>query len=138
MEPDELSGHMRRTMNGMNGTLLFRTRLARPIASGLAVVLLALFTASGFHQGDHDALGWLPEQFHRHDFRWEVEADGAQAPMIDHCLACHLGRPLVRLAPPTPALPAAPGSVLRVPPRVDAQAPTRTDFLSAPRAPPAS
>ena len=33
-------------MNGMNGTLLFRARLARPIATGLAVVLLAMSIAA--------------------------------------------------------------------------------------------
>lgn len=125
-------------MDGMNGMLHFRTRLARPIATGLSVVLLALSAAAGFHQGDHDVLGWLPEKFHRHDFRWAAEADGANAPLIDHCLACHLGRTLVRLAPPAPALPDTPATVFASAPRPAAEAPTRTDFLSAPRAPPAS
>ncbi|HKY60981.1 MAG TPA: hypothetical protein VJP59_08215 [Gemmatimonadota bacterium] len=122
----------------MNATLLLRTRLARPIATGLSVVLLALSAAAGFHQGDHDVLGWLPEQFHRHDFRWAAEADGAKAPLIDHCRACHIGRMLVRLAPPAPAMPEAPAPVFAASPRPSAEAPTRSDFLSAPRAPPAS
>ena len=122
----------------MNGSLLFRTRLARPIATGLAVVLLALSAAAGFHQGDHDALGWLPEKFHKHDFRLAAEADGAGALLLDHCLACHLGRMLVRLAPPAPALPDAPVPVVAGAPQPVAEAPTRSDFLSAPRAPPAS
>lgn len=121
----------------MNGMLLFRMRLARPTATGLAVVLLALSAAAGFHQGDHDVLGWLPEKFHKHDFGWAAEAEGA-APLIDHCLACHLGRTLVRLAPRAPALPDVPAPVFAGAPRSAAQAPTRTDFLSAPRAPPAS
>ena len=122
----------------MNGTLLFRTRLARPISVGLAVVLLALSAGAGFHRGDHDALGWLPEKFHKHDFRWAAEADGAKAPLVDHCLACHLGRTLVRLVPPAPARPEPPAPVFAGDPQPAAQAPTRTDFLSAPRAPPAS
>ena len=122
----------------MSGTLLFRTRLARPIATGLSIVLLALSAAAGFHQGDHDDLGWLPEKFHKHDFRWAGESDGAKAPLIDHCRACHIGRMLVRLAPPSPALPDAPAPALAVAPASSDQAPTLSDFLSAPRAPPAS
>ena len=122
----------------MNGTLLFRTRLARPIATGLSIVFLALSAAAGFHQGDHDDLGWLPEKFHKHDFQWAMEADGAKAPLIDHCRACHIGRMLVRLAPPAPALPDAPALAFAVAPRPSDQAPIRSDFLSAPRAPPAS
>ena len=121
----------------MNGALL-RRRLARPVAAGLTVVFLALSAADGFHQGDHDALGWLPEKFHKHDFRWAVEADGAKRPLAGPCLACHLGRTLVRLAPPPPALPDAPAPVFAGAPGADSQAPARTDFLSAPRAPPAS
>ncbi len=122
----------------MNGTLLFRTRLARPIASGLSIVLLALSVAAGFHQEDHEDLGWLPEKFHEHHFRWAAESDGAKAPVIDHCLACHIGRMLVRLAPPTPVLPDAPAPLFTGATRPDAEAHTRSDFLSAPRAPPAS
>jgi hypothetical protein len=122
----------------MNGMLLFRTRLARPIATGLSVVLLALSAAAGFHQGDHDDLGWLPEQFHKHDFRWAADADGAKAPLIGHCRACHIGRMLVRLAPPAPALPDAPAPVFAGASRPSAEAPTRSDFPNAPRAPPAS
>lgn len=122
----------------MNGTHLFRTRLARPIATGLSVVLLALSAAAGFHRGDHDVLGWLPERFHKHDFRWAMEADGAKAPLIDDCLACHLGRTLVRLDPPAPALPDAQAPVLAGAPRPAAQAPSRGDFPNASRAPPAS
>ncbi|HET6361571.1 MAG TPA: hypothetical protein VFH11_05885, partial [Gemmatimonadota bacterium] len=101
-------------------------------------VLLALSAAAGFHQGDHDVVGWLPEKFHKHDFRWSAEAEGAKEPLIDHCLACHLGRTLVRLAPAAPALPDTPAAVFAGAPHPAAQAPTRTDFLSAPRAPPAS
>jgi hypothetical protein len=123
-------------MSGMQGTHLRRTRLARPVATGLSIVLLALSAAAGFHQGDHDALGWLPEKFHQHDFRWAAESDGATAPLIDHCLACHLGRTLVRLAPLAPGLPDAPDPVFAAAPRSAAQTPTRTRFLSAPRAPP--
>ncbi|HET7692609.1 MAG TPA: hypothetical protein VFM44_05950 [Gemmatimonadota bacterium] len=122
----------------MNGALLLRRRLARPVAAGLAVVFLALSAAAGFHQGDHDVFGWLPERFHKHDFRWAVEADGAKSPLAGHCLACHLGRTLVRLVPPPPALPDAPAPVFAGAPGADSQAPERTDFLSAPRAPPAS
>ena len=125
-------------MYGMNGSLLFGARLVRPIAAGLAVVLLALSVAAGFHQGDHDVLGWLPERFHEHDFQWATEVDGSRAPLIDDCLACHLGRTLVRLAPPAPAPPDAPAPVFAGAPRADSRAPSRTDFLSAPRAPPAS
>lgn len=122
----------------MIGTLHLRKRLARPIATGLSIVLLALSVAAGFHQGDHDVLGWLPEKFHKHDFRWDAQANEASAPLIDHCLACHLGRTLVRLAPPAPSLPEAPAPVLAAAPRSNAQAPTRAYSLSAPRAPPAS
>jgi hypothetical protein len=122
----------------MNGTLLFQTRLARPIATGLAVVLLAMSVAAGFHRGDHDELGWLPERFHKHDFQWAMEAGGAKAPLIDHCLACRLARTLVRLAPPALALPDAPAPAFAGASLADAHGPTRTDFLSAPRAPPAS
>jgi hypothetical protein len=122
----------------MNGALLLRTRLARPVAAGLAVVLLALSAAAGFHQGDHEVFGWLPERFHEHDFQWATEADGSRAPLIDDCLACHLGRTLVRLASPAPALPDASAPVFAGAPHADSQAPTRTDFLSGPRAPPAS
>ena len=125
-------------MRGMNGSLLFGARLTRPIAAGLAVVLLALSAAAGFHRGDHDGLGWLPERFHEHDFQWATEADGSRAPLVDNCLACHLGRTLVRLAPPAPALPDGPVPVFAGAPRADSPAPTRTDFLSAPRAPPTS
>ena len=89
-------------------------------------------------QQQHDALGWLPERFHEHDFQWAADADGSRAPLIDDCLACHLGRSLVRLAPPAPALPDAPSPSFAGAPRDDSPAPTRTDFLSAPRAPPAS
>ena len=122
----------------MNGTLLFRARLARPISTGLSVVLLALSAAAGFHQGDHDVLGWLPEKFHKHDFRWAEETEAAQAPLLDPCLACHLGRTLVRLVPPAPSLPEASAPVFAAAPRPAAEAPTHSDFLSAPRAPPAS
>jgi hypothetical protein len=125
-------------MYGMNGSLLFGARLTRPIAAGLAVVLLALSVAAGFHQGDHDGLGWLPERFHEHDFQWATEADGSRAPLVDDCLACHLGRTLVRLAPPAPALPDASAPVFAGAPRAESRAPARSDFLSAPRAPPAS
>lgn len=125
-------------MYGMKGSLLLMARLTRPVAAGLAVVLLALSAAAGFHQGGHDALGWLPERFHEHDFQWAADADGSRAPLIDDCLACHLGRSLVRLAPPAPALPDAPSPSFAGAPRDDSPAPTRTDFLSAPRAPPAS
>ena len=122
----------------MNGTLLFRARLARPISVGLAVVLLGLSAGAGFHRGDHDALGWLPEKFHKHDFRWAEETEAAQAPLLDPCLACHLGRTLVRLVPPAPSLPEASAPVFAAAPRPAAEAPTHSDFLSAPRAPPAS
>ena len=45
--PDEHSPPPRRTMHGMSGMLHFRTRLARPIATGLWVVLLALVLIAG-------------------------------------------------------------------------------------------
>ena len=123
----------------MNGALLvLRTRLTRPVAAGLTVVLLALSVAAGFHQGDHDVLGWLPERFHKHNFRWTMEADGAKAPLIEHCLACHLSRTLVRLPPAAPALPDAPAPVFAGASRPASEAPNRSDYLSAPRAPPAS
>jgi hypothetical protein len=122
----------------MNGTLLFRTRLARPIASGLSIVLLALSVAAGFHREDPEDLGWLPERFHQHHFGWAAEAEAAKTPLLDHCLACHIGRMLVRLAPPTPALPDAPAPAFPGAARSEAEARTRSDFLSAPRAPPAS
>ena len=122
----------------MNGTRLFRARLARPISAGLVAVLLALSAGAGFHRGGHDVLGWLPEKFHKHDFRWAAETDGAQGHLLDHCMACHIGRMIVRLTPPVPALPDAPAPVFAGATRPAAEAPNRSDFLSAPRAPPAS
>jgi len=121
-----------------NGTILLRTCLARPIAAGLAVVLLTLSVSAGFHSGDHDDLGWLPSRFHQHDYRWAGEATDAALPLVDHCLACHLTRTIVRLAPPAPSLPEAPDPVFASTAGPADEAPTRADFSSTPRAPPAS
>ena len=120
------------------GTILSRTRFARPVAAGLAAVLLALSVSAGFHSGDHDDLGWLPSRFHQHDYRWAGEATDAPLPLVDHCLACHITRTIVRLAPPAPALPEAPNPVFAGTAGPADQAPTRADFSSTPRAPPAS
>ncbi|HYO47890.1 MAG TPA: hypothetical protein VEY33_14525 [Gemmatimonadota bacterium] len=119
------------------GTILSRTRLARPVAAGLAAVLVALSVSAGFHSGDHDDLGWLPSRFHQHDYRWAGEASDA-LPLVDHCLACNLTRTIVRLAPPAPSLPEAPDPVFAGPAGPADEAPTRADFSSTPRAPPAS
>jgi hypothetical protein len=124
--------------NVTNETILSRARLARPVAAALAAALLALSVSAGFHSGDHDDLGWLPSRFHQHDYRWAGETTDAPLPLVDHCLACHLGRTLVRLAPPAPALPEAPAPLLAGIAGFVDEAPTRADFPRTPRAPPAS
>jgi hypothetical protein len=122
----------------MHRTILRRTRLTRSTAATLATVLLALSVSAGFHRGDHDDLGWLPSRFHQHDYQWSSEARDAPLPLVDHCLACHLTRTIVRMVPMAPALPESPapadGSIAR---RND-EAPTGTSFPRTPRAPPAS
>lgn len=122
----------------MHQTILGRTRLARPVAAALATVLLALSVSAGFHRGDHDDLGWLPPRFHHHEYQWAAEGTDAPLPLVDHCLACHLTRTIVRLAPAAPALPQFAVSGPWELPRLDDAAPTRADFPRTPRAPPAS
>jgi len=122
----------------MHRTIFRRTRLARPVAAALATVLLALSVSAGFHRGDHDDLGWLPSRFHQHDYQWAAEATDAPLPLVDHCLACHLTRTIVRLVPAAPALPASPASGLWELARLDDEVPTRAEFPRTPRAPPAS
>ena len=120
------------------GSFLRRTALVRPVAAGLAVVLLALSVSAGFHSGDHDDLGWLPSRFHHHDYQWAGEPPGAPLPLVDHCLACHIGRTLVRLAQPAIPLPEGRDLVfVSVSGSADA-APRRAAFPLTPRAPPAS
>lgn len=121
-----------------NRRTLLRTRLTRPIAAGLAAVLLALTVSAGFHSGDHEDLGWLPSRFHQHDYRWAGEASDAPLPLVDHCLACHLTRTFVRFAPPAASLPEVPDPVFAGTAGPADEAPTRSDFSSTPRAPPAS
>ena len=121
-----------------NPTILLRTRIARPVATALALVLLGLTVSAGFHVGGHDDLGWLPVKFHQHDYSWAAEVADAPLPLLDHCLACHLGRTLVRLAPPAPGLPEAPVPTLGDLAIADHARPTRVDHSRSPRAPPAS
>lgn len=118
--------------------ILRRTPLVRASAAGLAVVLLALSVSAGFHSGDHDDLGWLPSRFHHHHYHWGGEAPGAPLPLVDHCLACHVTRTIVRFAPPAPALPEVPAPVFAGVAGFADEAPTRADFPRTPRAPPAS
>jgi hypothetical protein len=125
-------------MSDMKGTLLCRTRVARAVAATLAAVMLTLSVSAGFHAGDHDDLGWLPERFHQHDYHWVNEPPGSPLPLVDHCLACHLGRTLVRFGPPRILVPEGPdATVASVVPSDDA-APSRADFPRTSRAPPAS
>ena len=120
------------------GSVLRRTDLVRPVAAGLAVVLLALSVSAGFHSGDHDDLGWLPSRFHQHDYQWGSEPPGAPLPLVDHCLACHIGRTLVRFAQPTMPLPEVRDPVIiSVSSSADA-VPRLAAFPTSPRAPPAS
>ena len=115
-----------------------QTALVRPVAAGLSVVLLALSVSAGFHRGDHDDLGWLPSRFHQHDYQWAGEPPGAPLPVVDHCLACHVNRTLVRFSPSVAALPESP---VPAPARTTGTAgdvPGRPDFSRTPRAPPAS
>lgn len=110
----------------------------RPLAAALCSVFLALSVSAGFHRGDHDDLGWLPERFHRHAYEWSAESRDAPLPVADHCLACHLARTIVRFGPPAAAIPlgldpplsstwARPGGTTAVP-----------FFPRTPRAPPSS
>ena len=87
--------------------------------------------------GDHDDLGWLPARFHHHDYQWANEP-GAPLPLVDHCLACHIGRSLVRFALPGIPLPEAPALALVFDPGYTDAAPIRAAFRRTPRAPPAS
>lgn len=115
-----------------------RERFARPVATLLTAVLLSLSASAGFHRGDHDDLGWLPSRFHHHDFHWRTGTDEEAAPLIDHCLACHVTRTLVRISPSVAALPESP---VPAPARTTGTAgdvPGRPDFSRTPRAPPAS
>ncbi len=125
----------------MHRTILRRTRLTRPVAAALATVLLALSVSAGFHRGEHDDLGWLPSKFHQHDYQWAAEATDATdapLPLVDHCLACHLTRTIVRLVPMAPALPDSPAPALGSVARRNEEAPTGAAFPRTPRAPPAS
>jgi hypothetical protein len=122
----------------MHRTILHRTRLARLVAAALATALLALSVSAGFHRGDHDDLGWLPSKFHQHDYQWAAEATDAPLPIVDHCLACHLTRTIVRLVPMAPAVPEPPAPGLESIARRNDQAATRAAFPRTPRAPPAS
>jgi len=126
-------------MKGMNSTIRLRPgRATRPVAAALAVVLLGLSLSAGFHRGDHDDLGWLPSRFHHHDFQWGAEADGAAIPLVDHCMACHVSRTIVRFASPAPPLPATPATIVATV-RGSAEAPAPgARFPHSSRAPPAS
>ena len=121
-----------------NRTILSRTGPTRPVAAVLAAVLLALTVSAGFHSGGHDDLGWLPSRFHQHEYRWAGETTDTPLPLVDHCLACHLTRTIVRLAPPAPSLPEAPDPVFASTAGPADEAPARADFSSTPRAPPSS
>jgi hypothetical protein len=122
----------------MMRSVLPRTALVRSVAAGLEVVLLALSVSAGFHSGDHDDLGWLPSRFHHHDYQWANEPPGAPLPLVDHCLACHIGRTLVRFAQPAMPLPEVRDPVIvSVSSSADAS-PRHSAFPSTPRAPPAS
>jgi hypothetical protein len=121
----------------MRGTILRRTRLVRPVAAGLAAVVLALSVSAGFHSGDHDDLGWLPSRFHHHDYQWAGEPAGAPLPLVDHCLACHITRTIVRFAPPAPPLPETRDLLVASAPGRADEAPSRAGFPRTPRAPPA-
>ena len=112
-------------------------RTTRPIAAALATVLLALSVAAGFHQGDHDDLGWLPSRFHHHDYRVRAEGNGPPRPLVDHCLACHVTRTMVRFTPPAPPLPAVAAATGTPIPASAGAATARADFPRTPRAPPA-
>jgi hypothetical protein len=113
-------------------------RIARPVAAALVTVLLALSVSAGFHRGDHDDLGWLPSRFHQHDYQWGDEGAGAPLPLVDHCMACHLTRTIVRVVPAAPALPETLASGPWDFGRLDDDAPTRAAFPRTPRAPPVS
>ncbi len=117
--------------------LLRPGRGTRGVAATLAGVLLLLSIAAGFHRGDHDDLGWLPSRFHRHHFDLRAEADGAPLPLVDHCLACHVSRSLVRFATSAPSLPASVTGTERVVRPRDDTLVARGDFPRTPRAPPA-
>lgn len=119
-------------------TIPRRTRLTRPVAAALATVLLALSVSAGFHRGDHDDLGWLPSRFHQHDFHWAAEATDAPLPLVDHCLACHLTRTIVRLVPLAPAIPESPAPALGSVAHRNHKAPADAAFPRTSRAPPAS
>lgn len=119
------------------GSVLRRT-LVRPVAAGLAVVLLALSVSAGFHSGDHDDQGWLPSRFHHHDYQWASEPPGAPLPLVDHCLACHIGRTLVRFAQPAIPLPEVRDPVIVSVSDSADTAPQFSSFPSTPRGPPAS
>ena len=122
----------------MKRSVLHRSGFMRSVGAGLAAVLLALSVSAGFHTGDHDDLGWLPSRFHHHDYHWAGEPPGTPLPLVDHCLACHIGRTLVRFAQPSISLPEAPDPVLAsVSGSADAT-PSRAAFPRTPRAPPAS
>lgn len=118
--------------------ILRRARIERPVAALLAGVFLALSLAAGFHRGDHDDLGWLPERFHQHDFQWQPGADDARVALTDHCLACHLTRTLVRFTPPDAPLPGAPDPSLARAPTTAGESARLADFSRIPRAPPPS
>ena len=112
--------------------------LVRPLAAALCWVFLALSVSSGFHRGDHDDLGWLPERFHRHAFEWSAESRDAPLPVADHCLACHLARTIVRFTPPALAIPEGLDSLLPAASTRPDEPTTRVAFSPAPRGPPAS
>lgn len=116
----------------------FRTPLARLLAATLCSVFLALSISSAFHRGDHDDLGWLPERFHRHAFEWAAESAESPHSAVDHCLACHLARTLVRFTPTAPALPEGLDPLQGSEPSRIALVAHRATFPRTPRAPPAS
>jgi hypothetical protein len=117
----------------------FARPLRRRFSAGvLAAAYLILSSAAGFHSGSHDTLDWLPTRFHHHDYRWADEPSGAPLPLVDHCLACNIGRTIVCFVPPGLLLPDAPDVlIVSVAASADA-APSRADFPHTPRAPPAS
>ena len=117
---------------------LRRAVYARPVATLLTAVLLSLSVSAGFHRGDHDDLGWLPSRFHHHDFQWRAGTGEEAVPLIDHCLACHVTRTLVRFSPAVAAPPESPVPVQAWSAGAAGDLPGRPESPRTPRAPPAS
>jgi hypothetical protein len=117
--------------------LLRPGRATRGVAATLAGVFLTLSVAAGFHRGDHDDLGWLPSRFHHHHFELRAETEAAPLPFVDHCLACHVSRTLVRFASSAPPLPVSVTGIERIVRHRDDAPVARGTFPRSSRAPPA-